>query len=118
MELWDSDRINQIKKRLAEATPGPWYAYYLDDPYSMNLFAVTTQPDSGMHPALDDNIRDSIIATTLLQNNLDDVGSKHPKFVEVTLDEDRTGEDAEFIAHARSDIEYLLQLVEVLRGKG
>lgn len=122
MELWDSDRIKQIKERLSQATPGPWHVNYLDDSYHMNLVAVTTRPDSGKHEALpyDDpgnEIRDSIVATTLIQAGLGDE-EKSPTFVEVDLDdgEGRWDEDAEFIAHSRADIEYLLQLVESVCG--
>lgn len=122
MEAYDKDRINQIKKRLAEATPGPWYANYLDDSFHMNLVAVTTRPDTEMHEALpyddpDNKIRDSIVATTLIQAGLGDE-EESPNFVEVDLDdgEGRWHEDAEFIAHSRSDVEYLLELVEALRA--
>jgi hypothetical protein len=121
------ERLRQIKERVAKATPAPWYVNYLDDSYFMNLRVVTTRPDSGKHEALvssDDpetkEIRDSIVASTLLQAHIAD----GKPFVEVNLenpdDTDTDGypkynqwdEDAEFIAHARADIEWLLSLLQ------
>ena len=125
-------RIDSIKARVNNATPAPWYVNFLDDSRFMNLVAVTTIPDSGKHEALldlpndtDNEIRNSIIATTLIQAEIQD----GRPFVEVNLgnpnDVDFTGypeynnwdEDAEFIAHAREDIPWLLSQIEELQQR-
>jgi len=126
------ERIDSIKARVNSATPAPWYVNFLDDSHFMNLVAVTTIPDSGKHEALlnlpddtDTEIRDSIIATTLIQAEIQD----GRPFVEIDLgnpnDVDFTGypnynkwdEDAEFIAHAREDIPWLLAKIEELQQR-
>jgi hypothetical protein len=123
----DANRLSQIRQRLEAATPGKWYVNYLDDDHSMNLVAVTTRPDSGNHEQLpyediDAVIRDSIVATTLEQ-----AGFEQTKpHVMVDVDESdyftpgkggRWDEDAEFIANAKEDIQFLLDLVEDLTSK-
>jgi hypothetical protein len=121
------NRLEKIKERLAKATPAPWYVNYLDDSHFMNVVAVTTRPDSGKHEALLGNstteeLRNSIVATTLLQA---DIGEGKP-FVHARLenpyDLDGEGypnygeweEDAEFIAHSRDDIPWLVNTLEQL----
>jgi hypothetical protein len=120
----DANRVSQIKRRLAATTPGKWHVNYLDDDHSMNLVAVTTRPDSGKHESLpsqdpDGSIRDSIVATTLEQAGFEQT---HPH-VTVDVDESdyfnpgkggRWVEDAEFIANAKEDIQFLLDLLESL----
>jgi len=117
------DRIAEIKARLAATTPGQWYVNYLDDDHHMNLVAVTTRPDTGKHEALPDDdedggIRDEIVATTLEQ-----AGFEQTKpHVMVDVDESdyfnpgkggRWDEDAKFIAAAKEDIRFLLELLEL-----
>ena len=120
-------RIEEIKSRLNNATPAPWYVNFLDDGHFMNLVAVTTKPDNGKHEALinedTSEIRGSIVATTLLQAEIT-VGKP---FVEVQLEDDddtdsdgypkytNWDEDAEFIAHSREDIPWLLARIEELQ---
>jgi hypothetical protein len=118
------DRLSQIKQRLAATTPGQWYVNYLDDGHHMNLVAVTTRPDSGNHESLpsqdpDGSIRDAIVATTLEQAGFEQT---HPH-VTVDVDESdyfnpgkggRWDEDAQFIANAKDDIQFLIDLVEEL----
>lgn len=122
-------RIKEIKSRLTKATPAPWYVNFLDDSLFMNLVAVTTKPDNGKHEALCDEttleIRESIIATTLLQADI----TEGKPFVEVQLEDDddtdsagyreynNWDEDAEFIAHAREDIPWLLAQIEKLQNR-
>ena len=119
------DRISQIKQRLAAATPGKWHVNYLDDGHHMNLVAVTTRLDSGKHESLpsqdpDGSIRDSIVATTLEQAGFEQI----KPHVMVDVDESdyfnpgkggRWDEDAEFIANAKEDIQFLLDMLESLR---
>ncbi len=114
-------RIDQIKARLAKSTPGKWYVSYLDDSHHMNLVAVTTKPVED-HLALpyhdsDKSIRDSIVATTLEQADFEPT----KPYVKVDVDEcdgvdftkgGRWDEDAEFIAEAKDDIEYLIGEIE------
>lgn len=119
------EKLQQIKNRLSATTPGQWYVNYLDDDHSMNLVAVTTRPDTGKHERLpyddpDCSIRNSIVATTLEQAGF----NQTKPHVVVDVDEfdyfSRFGkggkwdEDAEFIANAKEDIRYLLELVETL----
>lgn len=109
----DRQRILEIQQRLSKATPAPWYVNYLDDNHFMNLVAVTTVPDDGLHQTVDESIRDTILATTLLQGSLPD----GKPFVEVGVNSEANwDEDAEFIAHAREDIPYLLNLIQKLLG--
>lgn len=125
----NSKRIDEIRSRTRKATAGPWYVNFLDDGHFMNLVAVTTRPDSGEHEALVDEttteIRESIVATTLLQAAI----TNGKPFVQVELhDENDTDfegyprysnwdEDAEFIAHAREDIPWLLARIEELENQ-
>lgn len=120
----DKERIDQIKARLAATTPGKWYVNRLDDCHCMNLVAVTTRPDSGLHEALpyddpDSSIRESIVATTLEQAGFEQV--KPHVVVDVDEYDDfdpskggRWDQDAEFIANAKDDIEFLLNLLDEL----
>jgi hypothetical protein len=119
-----NQRIQEIKERLKNTTPGKWYVNYLDDSYHMNLVAITTRPDTGKHEAIpyddsDKSIRNSIVATTLFQAGFEET----KPFVSVEVDEfnelipDKGGrwdDDAEFIANAKDDIEYLLNILEKL----
>jgi hypothetical protein len=110
------ERIQQIKARLNQATPGPWYVNFLDDEFHMNLVAVTTRPDSGKHEALpyedpEKEILNFIVATTLRQSEIGREDKDH-KFVEVDFDNELWDEDAEFIANAPSDIQFLIDLAE------
>lgn len=115
-------RIEEIKGRLSKTTPGKWYVNFLDDEHHMNLVAVTTRPDSGKHEALpyddpDKSIRDSVVAVAQA-----DFEPTKP-YVQVDVDEfawdnpSKGGlwdKDAEFIANAKDDIEYLLLKIDQL----
>ena len=115
-------RIQQIKDRLKKTTPGKWYVNYLDDSYSMNLVAVSTRPDTGRHEELPSEdptgeIRNSIIATTLYQADFEPtkpfVNFDFDEFNEIETEKGgRWDEDAEFIASAKDDIEFLIGLIE------
>lgn len=116
-------RIVERKRYLADTTASPWYVSFLDDSFFMNCVAVTTKPVD-YHAVLplddeDESIRNSIVATTLLQA---DIGKEDP-FVVVDVDEyaydqpDKGGrwdEDAAFIAFARNDAEQAIEDMELL----
>lgn len=82
------DRLTDIKKRLLATTPGAW--------------GVVEQDDDG------DWIVSSADGTYIAQTSYDGLS--------VTTRETCRG-DAEFIAHAKEDIAYLLQELEVHLGK-
>ena len=126
------ERIDSIKARVNNATPAPWYVNFLDDSRFMNLVAVTTIPDSGKHEALldlpndtDNEIRNSMIATTLIQAEIQggepfvEVDLGNPNEINFTgySEYDNWDEDAEFIAHAREDIPWLLSQIEELQQR-
>lgn len=118
-------RINEIVNRLKATTPGKWHVSEMDDSLFMNCVAITTDPKAdGADLPYDDpdgTIRDSIVATTLIQAGID-----HTKpFVVVDVDEfdfddsskgGRWNQDAEFIANAKDDIVFLLGVIKALQS--
>lgn len=119
-------RLIERKKVLEGTTSGKWYVSFLDDSYYMNCIAVTTKPISN-HPVLpiedeDGSIRDSLVATTLLQAPI----GKENDFVIVDVDEfdyhdsSKGGcweEDANFIVFSKNDAEQNIKDLEYLISK-
>jgi hypothetical protein len=98
------EELCSIQARADEATPGPWFVRQLDDDYASSLVAVSTAPDTGRGerwPAFDSG---EIIAATLIQNPIPYVSM-----------DDGWDQNAEFIAHARSDIPSLIAEIRRLR---
>lgn len=82
------DRLTDIKKRLLATTPGAW--------------GVVEQDDDG------DWIVSGVDGTYIAQTSYDGLS--------ITMRETCRG-DAEFIAHAKEDIAYLLQELENYKGQ-
>ncbi len=100
--------LDGIAGRLADSTPGRWYRDVYDDEYATSMVVVTTQePTSGRHfaPRWPDFPRGAVVAATLVQSG--------PEFCHAS---ERWDQDAEFIAHARTDVENLLAEVIRLRA--
>lgn len=104
-ELTDDD-LNEIERRAAAATPGPWFVRQLDDDHAMSLVAVGTTPDTGQGERWPEFDSRDIVAATLVQQ---------PRYVEVA--DQLWDENAEFIAHARDDVPRLLTEIRRLRGE-
>lgn len=120
-------RLAEIRERVEKATPGPWNVGFLDDEMFMNAVVIQTRPfdlrkksistsDGGVHKYenrrpgrwrhdLSDEELESIIGCTLLQ-------AGHHRIGEGT---ELWDENADFIAHAREDVPWLLAEVERLQ---
>ncbi len=99
------DELAAIERRATKATPGPWFVRWLDDDAAMNLVAVGTEPDTGLHERYPDFDAGTMVALTVVQDPL-----------YALISDGREVENAEFIAHARLDIDRLLAEVRTLRG--
>ena len=88
----------EIEHRARTASPGPWYARLLDDDYAACLVTVSTEPDTGEQERWPDFHATTIVAATLVQSPL--------RYVDVA--DQQWDENADFIAHARTDIPRLL----------
>ncbi|HEX6682270.1 MAG TPA: hypothetical protein VF062_05720 [Candidatus Limnocylindrales bacterium] len=95
----DADELAEIEERAEAATPGPWYAHFIDDDHFANLVAVSTKPESVRIGHSD------TVAATLIQFPA--------RYVDIA--DERWDENAYFIAHARQDIPRLLAEVRRLR---
>lgn len=89
-------RLREIQERAEKATEGPWYAhhcgYHKEDPGSACGIATDPREDfEGYADIVGDRAYDEC---------------HHPM----------TEEDAQFVAHAREDIPFLLQLVKKLQN--
>jgi hypothetical protein len=103
--------LKAIRERCEKATKGPWYPRCTDDRVFMNARFVSTEEGPGFthdnKTGLSEEHReqenpDTVIAITLLQ-------SPHLAV------NDKCDENADFIAHSRTDIEQLLEAVEQAR---
>ncbi|MFE3452780.1 hypothetical protein ACFXJ8_28030 [Nonomuraea sp. NPDC059194] len=98
------EELRTIEERANAATPGPWHLCLLDDAWATNLVAISTTPhvDSPRWPAWDGQ---KMVAATLVQ------------FPERYIDikDARWDENADFIAHARSDVPRLVEEIRRLR---
>jgi hypothetical protein len=97
--------LDAIASRASSSTPGPWFVRFLDDDWAMNLVAVATAAESAAREGqlpLDAGL---IVAATLIQ---------HPQFVNIS--DELWDENAEFIAHARTDVPRLIAEIRRLRG--
>lgn len=90
----DEARIAEIAARAEAATPGPWYAHHTDDEYSMNVYSVSLNK---WEPDTDAGNGGGIIAATLLQSE-----------IKVGHDDGKWENNADFMAHARADVPWLL----------
>jgi hypothetical protein len=102
-----SDRLAEIRARLEEATPGPWDTSGIK-PYNIENGVMTVKHDS---PAEHWPIRHVYH---------DEQGRRCTEYVATTNDTigwslERQGANARLIAHAPSDIAYLLAEVERLQ---
>lgn len=97
--------LKAIKARADTATPGPWYSFDTDDDVHMSALGVASMdfepwfamPDHG-------NGHEHVVAMTLIQS---------PRFA--CHASGKWAEDAEFIAHARTDIPALLAEIDQLK---
>lgn len=104
-EALSDDDITEIEKRLAAATQRPWHVRHLDDKDAMSLTAVSTAPDTGLCERWPDFDHGNIVAATLVQQ---------PRYVDV--DDERWDQNADFIAHARTDVPRLIAEIRRLRA--
>lgn len=93
MKLPDLERITEITQRLLATTPGEWYALYEE-----------CQP--GRCP---DMVDDPTIYVKGSEQYIAQTAYDHLSFSQ----RDTMFADAEFIAHAKEDIIYLLQLIGI-----
>jgi hypothetical protein len=103
-ELTDEE-LATIESRASVATPGPWFVRWLDDESAANLVGVSTKPDTGRHERFPDFDASTMVAMTVVQNPL-----------YCFIGDWREEKNAEFIAHAREDIERLIGEVRRLRA--
>jgi hypothetical protein len=99
--------LTAIEHRADAATHGPWHVRHLDDDWATSFIAVSTKPDSdgsrtARWPAWSGSEN---VAATLVQT---------PNHY-VALEDGCWEANAEFIAHARSDVPQLLAEVRRLR---
>jgi hypothetical protein len=100
------EELEAIRQRADATTPGPWFVRYLDDDYAANLVAVSTVDDPGDEgPRWPDFDGRDLIAGTLVQHPIPYVG----------IEDTRWDENAQFIAHARTDVPRLLDEIHDLR---
>lgn len=106
----DLDQVRALADRMDEATPGPWHIRYLDDDDSMNLLAISTEPDTGLHERWPDFDGETMVAATLIQK---------PRFV--SLDDGKWDENAWLIVAARNDaigkLRQMADEIEALRAE-
>ena len=108
----DTQRLREIQERAEKATPGPWYYVNRDDDYAMNQDVVATVPDLYNHQGYEHSgfcgagqAEPEIIAGLLVQRPLA-IGTPDAKWEE----------NAEFIAHAREDVPWLLEQIATLKS--
>lgn len=89
-------RLAQIRARLEDATPGPWYINQLDDEWSMSFVGVGTSPDDGTGDYAH-HCYETLVAATLVQQ---------PRYVDHA--DGRWDENAALIANAPDDLAWLL----------
>lgn len=104
------DKELEAWKRCERATDGPWFRVFTDDDYCMNAVYVGTEDRGIGHDnqiGMDGSRREEIVAATLIQHS--------------TTPVNRFGglwcKNANFIAHARTDIPELLNTIAELRGE-
>lgn len=91
-------RLQAIEKREKRATAGPWHVHNPEDNLFMNVYLVATTPQEP-NPWWDGEAEArKVVAVTWLYGVADVADGKGE-------------ENAEFIAHARTDIPFLLHLV-------
>jgi hypothetical protein len=101
------EELAEIERRVAEATPGPWYVRQLDDVHAMSLVGISTLPDTGLGERWPDWDCTELVAATLVQE---------PRYV--GRDDGSWDANASFIAHARDDVPRLIAEVRRLRSLG
>lgn len=97
--------LAEIEARANKATTGPWYDHNVDDDLCMNAWCVSTsprEPEMGVLSTQEDY--GAVVAITLLQA---------PRLACVA--DRKWDNNAEFIAHARTDIPRLIAEVRDLR---
>lgn len=105
-ELTDEE-LAAIEDHASGATPGPWFVRWLDDESAASLVGVSTEPDTGRHERFPDFDASTMVAMTVVQNPL-------YCFIGDSCEQ----KNAEFIAHARGDIERLIDEIRRLRAAG
>ena len=111
VHMSEQERLSQIKARCDAATEGPWVMVHGDDEYSMNLYCVA--PKSIAHKVdTEENVAlDGVICGTLVQVPKT-IGHNSNELNEVIGP--KWEENADFIAHAREDVPFLLNEIERL----
>jgi hypothetical protein len=109
------DELAEMERRAGAATPGDW------------LHEIETNPrnESGMEYGLKNDTRYSVVVTSWVHGQAKDrlliLGTSHSPFFERPVTPYISPEDAEFIAHARTDIPKLIaevrRLKEILTGE-
>jgi hypothetical protein len=91
-----------IEARARAATPGPLHVRWLDDDRSMNVVAIATTPETGLHEQLAVDVpADEIVALTLYHG--------------LAQRDDGWDADAALFAHARADVLALAAALRRLR---
>jgi hypothetical protein len=102
-ELSDAE-LGVIQRRVDAATPGPWFVRQLDDSNAASLTAVCSAPGPDVRwPDFDAG---EVIAGTLIQWPV--------RYVSVA--DHKWDDNAELIAHARTDIPRLIEEIHRLRS--
>ena len=86
------DRLQEIEHRLNATTPGKWYIIWAEDDCEDTCIISDLQNEYGED-------------TYICQTSYEGLGNTQKHNV---------NEDAEFIAHAKGDIEYLLNIIKAL----
>ena len=98
-------RLAQIRARLEDATPGPWYINQLDDEWSMSFVGVGTSPDDGTGDYAH-HCYETLVAATLVQQ---------PRYVDHA--DGRWDENAALIANAPDDLAWLLSELDAAAAR-
>lgn len=105
-ETLTDDMLDEISERCEMATSGPWFVRWLDDANGMSLITVSTVPGAPLQrdkwPSFDSG---EVVAATLVQE---------PRYAAIR--DDRSDENARFIAACRTDVPMLVAEVRRLRA--
>jgi hypothetical protein len=105
-ETLSNDMLAEISERCELATSGPWFVRWLDDTHGMSLITVSTVPGNPLQreqwPSFDSG---DIVAATLVQE---------PSYA--AIHDDRSDQNARFIAASRTDVPMLVAEVRRLRA--
>lgn len=97
------EELNEIRQRAERATPAPWFTRILSDEYVGTITAITTKPGRFDDPPAHFDSREVIAITYLSKPNY------------ANVDDDKSDENATFIAHARVDVIRLVNEIQRLQ---